>query len=71
MLSTVKQIVLAHVRRQKIKFNFMYQNPKKSMTMKNQRAKRGHLVKGLVAHKAIVRKYFFSPRIDGVFLAAH
>ena len=59
MLSTVKQIVLAHVRRQKIKFNFMYQYPQKAMTMRNQRANRGHLVKGLVAHKAILRKAFF------------
>ena len=71
MLSTVKQIVLAHVRRQKIKFDFMYQNTQKSMTMRNQRASRYHLVLGPCCSQSYLAKNVFSTKIDGVFLAAH
>ena len=70
MLSTVKQIVLAHMRRQKIKFNFMYQNTQQSMTMRNQRASRDHLIGPCCSQSYLVKKVF-STKIDGVFLAAH
>ena len=61
MLSTVKQIVLAHVRRQKIKFNFRYQNTQKSDDEKSKGEQRSSCIgpccsQSYLAKKSVLNK---------------